>query len=61
LTVILDKGEIVEFDTPLNLIEREGGVFRQMCLKSGTFDELKTAAVAKRQLIGEPIVRARTD
>ncbi|KDQ16443.1 hypothetical protein BOTBODRAFT_186497 [Botryobasidium botryosum FD-172 SS1] len=44
--IILDKGVIVEFDTPRNLIEKEGGVFRDMCLKSGSFDELKAAALA---------------
>jgi len=44
--IILDKGVIVEFDTPRNLIEKEGGVFRDMCLKSGVFDELKEAAFA---------------
>jgi hypothetical protein len=34
----------VEYDTPYNLIQKEGGVFREMCLKSGTFAELEQAA-----------------
>lgn len=34
----------MEFDTPYNLIRREGGLFRDMCLKSGTFSELEQAA-----------------
>jgi len=38
--VVLDQGRVVEFDTPLNLIQKEGGVFRGMCLKSGHFEDL---------------------
>ncbi|KAH8798081.1 hypothetical protein DL96DRAFT_1539779 [Flagelloscypha sp. PMI_526] len=38
--IVLDKGKIAEFDTPLALIQKEGGIFRNMCLKSGTFQEL---------------------
>ncbi|KAH9922425.1 multidrug resistance-associated ABC transporter [Fomitopsis serialis] len=45
--IILDKGELAECDTPLNLIQKEGGIFRQMCLKSGTFTELEAVARAK--------------
>ncbi|KAI0782312.1 multidrug resistance-associated ABC transporter [Abortiporus biennis] len=45
--IVLDKGELVEFDTPWNLIQKENGIFRQMCLKSGTFTELESAAKAK--------------
>ncbi|KAI0657563.1 multidrug resistance-associated ABC transporter [Cubamyces menziesii] len=47
--IVLDKGEIAEFDTPLNLIHKEGGIFRGMCIKSGTFGELEAAAKAKAQ------------
>lgn len=32
--VVMDKGEIVEFDTPLNLF-KNGGIFRSMCDQSG--------------------------
>ena len=42
--VVLDKGRIVEFDTPHNLIRKEDGIFRSMCLKSGTFSELEATA-----------------
>ncbi|KAJ1301354.1 hypothetical protein OPQ81_003753 [Rhizoctonia solani] len=45
--MVLDKGHIIEFDTPWNLIEREGGLFREMCLQSGMFSELRVAAAAK--------------
>lgn len=44
--LVLDQGHIAEFDTPLALINKEGGIFRNMCLKSGSFGELKEAAEA---------------
>ncbi|KAI0332219.1 multidrug resistance-associated ABC transporter [Cubamyces sp. BRFM 1775] len=47
--IVLDKGKVAEFDTPLNLIHKEGGIFRGMCLKSGTFSELEAAAQAKAE------------
>ncbi|KAF8579651.1 multidrug resistance-associated ABC transporter [Ramaria rubella] len=42
--IILDNGRIVEFDTPHNLIHKEGGAFRDMCIHSGTYKELEEAA-----------------
>lgn len=39
----------MEFDTPLKLIEKEGGIFRNMCLQSGTFIELEAEAKAKAE------------
>jgi len=45
--LVLDKGQVVEFDTPWNLIQKEDGVFRGMCLKSGTFGELEAVAKGK--------------
>ncbi|KAJ6452441.1 hypothetical protein C8R45DRAFT_1040659 [Mycena sanguinolenta] len=47
--VVLDHGRVVEFDTPYTLIQREDGVFRSMCLKSGSFAELEAAARAKAE------------
>ncbi|KZT66167.1 hypothetical protein DAEQUDRAFT_813713 [Daedalea quercina L-15889] len=47
--IVLDKGELAEFDTPLNLIQKEGGIFRQMCLKSGTYTELEAIAKEKAE------------
>ena len=44
--IVLDNGRIVEFDSPAALIEKEGGTFRDMCLKSGTFGELRDTALA---------------
>jgi len=45
--MILDKGRIVEFDTPWNLIQKEGGLFRDMCMSSGMMSELQSLAKAK--------------
>jgi len=47
--LVLDHGKVVEFDTPYTLIEKEDGVFRSMCLKSGSFGELEAAARAKAE------------
>ena len=47
--IVLDQGELAEFDTPWNLIQKEGGIFRGMCLKSGTFAELHATAKAKAE------------
>ncbi|KAJ7208590.1 hypothetical protein GGX14DRAFT_551298 [Mycena pura] len=47
--VVLDHGKVVEFDTPYRLLQREDGVFRGMCLKSGSFGELDAAARAKAE------------
>lgn len=32
--LVLDKGEVQEYDTPLNLFNQEDSIFRQMCEKS---------------------------
>ncbi|KAF8318510.1 P-loop containing nucleoside triphosphate hydrolase protein [Clavulina sp. PMI_390] len=42
--LVLDAGKVAEFDTPQNLLAKEDGIFRTMCIKSGDFDELKSAA-----------------
>ena len=31
---MLDKGELAEFDTPLNLYDKEGSIFRSLCNKA---------------------------
>ncbi|KAJ7865666.1 hypothetical protein B0H13DRAFT_2253973 [Mycena leptocephala] len=46
--IILDKGKIAEFDTPYNLIQKKDGIFRDMCMKSGTFNELEAAAKGEK-------------
>ncbi|RDB18199.1 ATP-dependent bile acid permease [Hypsizygus marmoreus] len=47
--IVLDKGKIAEFDTPWKLIQRENGIFRNMCLKSGSFAELEATARSKAE------------
>lgn len=47
--------QVAEFDTPYNLIQTENGIFRQMCLKSGSFSELEAAAAAKAAQGGHPV------
>ncbi|KKY19239.1 putative atp-dependent bile acid permease [Phaeomoniella chlamydospora] len=42
--LVLDKGEVVEFDDPYELIKKEGGSFRAMCETSGDFDTLMALA-----------------
>lgn len=45
--IVLKDGRVVEFDTPLNLINREGGVFHEMCRSSQLHAELEVALLAK--------------
>ena len=47
--LVLDQGQVIEFDTPYHLISKENGVFRQMCERSGEFNELLTIATAKHE------------
>ncbi|KAJ2826498.1 Transporter of the ATP-binding cassette (ABC) [Coemansia erecta] len=42
--LVLSDGNIVEFDTPANLIQREGGHFRQLCENSNEFELLQSQA-----------------
>ncbi|OEJ86325.1 Oligomycin resistance ATP-dependent permease YOR1 [Hanseniaspora osmophila] len=36
--LVLDQGEVREFDTPLNLFKQEQSIFREMCNRSGISD-----------------------
>ncbi|KAJ2401507.1 hypothetical protein GGI23_001353 [Coemansia sp. RSA 2559] len=38
--LVLEKGRVAEFDTPQNLLQMEGGIFRTMCQKSGEYGQL---------------------
>lgn len=42
--MVLDQGKLVEFDTPYNLLMRDNGIFRKMCMESGEFDFLRQQA-----------------
>ncbi|KAJ2706136.1 hypothetical protein FB645_001893 [Coemansia sp. IMI 203386] len=35
--LVLDKGQVVEFDTPAQLLQSPGGMFRSMCEESGDY------------------------
>ncbi|KAJ1773796.1 Transporter of the ATP-binding cassette (ABC) [Coemansia sp. RSA 1813] len=47
--LVLDHGEVVEYDTPFNLLSKDDGLFRHMCLKSGEYDYLFASAERKYQ------------
>ncbi|KAJ2831802.1 hypothetical protein FBU31_002204, partial [Coemansia sp. 'formosensis'] len=47
--LVLDKGKVAEFDTPWSLLQREGGIFRSMCEKSGEYEHLVATAQRKSQ------------
>ncbi|KAL8277960.1 hypothetical protein RQP46_009592 [Phenoliferia psychrophenolica] len=40
--MFLEQGELLEFDTPRNLLLKEGGAFRKMCEQSSDWAELKS-------------------
>ena len=42
--LVLDKGEVIEYDAPWELISREGGIFRGMCEMSGDLEALTEGA-----------------
>ncbi len=41
--LVLGHGEILEFDTPRNLLEKQGGVFREMCRASADWPLLEAS------------------
>lgn len=47
--LVLDKGEVVEYADPWELIQREDGAFRGMCKMSGDFDTLMDLARKARE------------
>ncbi|KEP50725.1 multidrug resistance-associated ABC transporter [Rhizoctonia solani 123E] len=47
--LVLDAGQVVEFDTPKKLLENPNGVFHEMCRKSGDYEYLtKTLKVVPK-------------
>ena len=42
--LVLDKGRMMEYDSPWELISREGSIFRGMCEMSGDMDALEEGA-----------------
>lgn len=47
--LVLGAGEVLEFDTPANLLEKDDSVFADLCRKSGEYDELREIAMATRE------------
>ncbi|CAO3593350.1 unnamed protein product [Absidia cylindrospora] len=45
--LVFDHGEVKEYDTPYNLMKKDGGIFQQMCQRSGQFNELLAMAKGK--------------
>ncbi|KAJ2652715.1 hypothetical protein IWW40_000826 [Coemansia sp. RSA 1250] len=43
--MVLHEGQIVEFDTPAKLLQKEGGYFWQLCKDSSEFDKLEKPAL----------------
>ena len=42
--LVLDKGEVMQFGDPYDLIREEDGIFRSMCQTSGDYDVLEKEA-----------------
>ena len=42
--LVLGDGNVLEFDTPAALLAKEGGAFREMCMRSADWDELRQTA-----------------
>ncbi|GAA5873644.1 hypothetical protein JCM1840_002987 [Sporobolomyces johnsonii] len=42
--LVLDKGEVAEFGTPLDLLRNEQGIFRSMCAQAAEWPELRRMA-----------------
>ncbi|OWZ59696.1 ATP-binding cassette transporter [Cryptococcus neoformans c45] len=47
--LVLSDGEVAEFDTPINLLRKDGSLFKSLCEKSGKYKELFRAAEKKEQ------------
>ena len=47
--LVLDKGKLIEYDSPWELINREEGVFRGMCEMSGDLDNLIEGAKTAKE------------
>ncbi|WWD20615.1 hypothetical protein CI109_105091 [Kwoniella shandongensis] len=47
--LVLSDGRIAEFDTPINLLRKDGSLFKSLCEKSGKYRDLYKAAEKKEQ------------
>eukprot|EP01035_Chromulina_nebulosa_P017873 gene17873-23489_t len=46
LVLVMDKGSVAEYDSPLKLMQDEKSIFYSMCMNSGDFDNLYSIAKA---------------
>ncbi|OCF78519.1 ATP-binding cassette transporter [Kwoniella mangroviensis CBS 8886] len=47
--LVLSDGKVAEFDTPINLLRKDGSLFKSLCEKSGKYKELYKAAEKKEK------------
>ncbi|KAG0023260.1 hypothetical protein BGZ81_008188 [Podila clonocystis] len=47
--LVMNAGEVAEFDKPLTLMQKEGSIFRSMCERSSEFDALLAIAEEKER------------
>ncbi|KAF9384934.1 hypothetical protein CPB97_005270 [Podila verticillata] len=47
--LVMNAGEVAEFDKPLTLMQREGSIFRSMCERSSDFEALLAIAEEKER------------
>ncbi|RIB17410.1 hypothetical protein C2G38_2088318 [Gigaspora rosea] len=51
--LVVDAGNVVEFDIPYLLMQKSDGPFREMCERSGEFAELMEIAKQKYESISQ--------
>jgi ABC-type multidrug transport system fused ATPase/permease subunit len=49
--VVLDQGMVKEFGTPHELLQKEGGLFYEMCMDSGEMEVLVEKARRKHEMM----------
>jgi ABC-type multidrug transport system fused ATPase/permease subunit len=54
--LVLDKGEVIEYDAPWELVKKEKGIFRGMCEASGEWEELQKLAKKAQKASGKVLV-----
>ncbi|KAJ3368117.1 hypothetical protein GGF31_006825 [Allomyces arbusculus] len=61
--LVLDRGRVVEFGTPAELLRNQDGVFHHMCRESGEFDYLQALATrgSASGLMGSPVYATAPD
>jgi ABC-type multidrug transport system ATPase subunit len=52
--LVLSQGEVVEYDTPSNLLSKGSSEFAKLCKETGEFDRLKEIANRKEQSQARP-------